>query len=70
MSNFKLYMGGFRGVQGVVIAVGKEEASAKLYEKLGLGSLPCELEEVELPGYEIVERKKAPLEAPRPGHRK
>ena len=70
MSNFKLYMGGFRGIQGVVIAEDKEEAEVKLYEKLSLGSLPCELEEVELPGYEIVERKKAPLEAPKPGHRK
>ena len=62
MSNYKIYMGGFRGIQGVVIAESKEEAEARLYEKLGLGSLPCELEEVELPGYKIVERKIVPLE--------
>ena len=56
MSNFKLYKGGFRDIQGVVIAEDKEEAEVKLYEKLSLGSLPCELEEVELPGYIIVSR--------------
>ena len=56
MSNYKLYMGGFRGIQGVVIAVDPAEAEVKLYEKLSLGSLPCELEEVELPGYIIVSR--------------
>jgi len=60
MSNFKLYMGGFRHIQGVVIAESKEEAEAKLYEKLNLGSLPCELEEIELPDYEIVLKGKAP----------
>jgi hypothetical protein len=63
-------MGGFRGIQGVVIAEDKEEAKAKLYESLSLGSLPCELEEVETYGYEIVERKIVPLEAPKPGRRK
>jgi len=56
MSNFKLYMGGFRGIQGVVIAESKEEAEAKLYEKLSLGSLPCELKEIELPDHIIVSR--------------
>jgi len=54
MSSFKLYMGGFRQIQGVVIAESKEEAEAKLYEKLSLGSLPCELEEIELPDHVIV----------------
>lgn len=61
---FKLYMGGFRHIQGVVIAKDKAEAEALLYDKLNLGSLPCELEEIELYGYEIVEKKIAPLEAP------
>ena len=56
MSNYKLYMGGFRGIQGVVIAVDPAEAEVKLYEKLSLGSLPCELEEIELPDYIIVSR--------------
>jgi hypothetical protein len=65
MSNFKLYMGGFRNIQGVVIAEDKEEAEAKLYDRLSLGSLPCELEEVETYGYEIVERRIVPLEAPK-----
>lgn len=60
MSNFKLYMGGFRHIQGVVIAEDKEEAEAKLYKDLNLGSLPCELEEIELPDYEIVLRGTAP----------
>jgi len=54
MSNFKLYMGGFRGIQGVVIAEDKKGAEKLLYEKLNLGSLPCELEEIETPGYMIV----------------
>jgi len=63
MSSFKLYMGGFRDIQGIVIAEDKKEAEAKLYEKLSLGSLPCELEEIETYGYEIVEKKIAPLEA-------
>ena len=70
MSNFKLYKGGFRDIQGVVIAKDKEEAEAKLYEELNLGSLPCELEEIETYGYEIVERKIVPLEVPKPVHRK
>ena len=56
MSNYKLYMGGYRGIQGVVIAVDPAEAEVKLYEKLSLGSLPCELEEIELPDYIIVSR--------------
>lgn len=56
MSNFKLYKGGFRDIQGVVIAEDKEEAEAMLYEKLSLGSLPCELEEIELPDHIIVSR--------------
>jgi len=58
MSNYKLYMGGYRGIQGVVIAEGKKEAEARLYEKLGLGSLPCEVTEVETPGYIIIKPKK------------
>ena len=66
MSNFKLYMGGFRDIQGIVIAENEAEAVGKLYEKLNLGSLPCELEEIELSGYEIVEKKIAQLEAPKP----
>lgn len=70
MSNFKLYKGGFRDIQGVVIAEGKEEAEAKLYKELNLGSLPCELKEIELSGYEIVEKKIVPLEAPKPVRRK
>ena len=65
MSNFKLYMGGFRGVQGVVIAESKEEAEKLLYEKLSLGSLPCELKEIETYGYEIVLRQIVPLDAPK-----
>ena len=56
MSNYKLYMGGYRGIQGVVIAVGEGEAEKLLHEKLNLGSLPCELEEIELPNHEIVLR--------------
>ena len=63
MSNYKLYMGGFRGVQGVVIAESKEEAEKLLYKKLNLGSLPCELEEIELPDHEIVLRGTAPKTA-------
>ena len=56
MSNYKLYMGGFRHIQGTVIAESEEEATVKLYEKLNLGSLPCELEEIELPDHKIVLR--------------
>lgn len=70
MSNYKLYMGGYRGIQGVVIAESKEEAEVKLHNELNLGSLPCELEEIETYGYEIVERKIVPLEAPKPGRKK
>ena len=66
MSNYKLYMGGYRGIQGVVIAESKEEAEAELYDRLNLGSLPCELEEIETYGYEIVERQIIPLGAPKP----
>ena len=40
MSNFKLYMGGYRHIQAVVVAESKEEAEAKLYKDLNLGSLP------------------------------
>lgn len=60
MSNFKLYKGGFRDIQGVVVAVDEEEAEVKLYKELNLGSLPCELEEIMLPDYEIALRDTAP----------
>lgn len=52
--SYKLYMGGYRYLQGVVIAKDREEAEVKLREKLNLGSLPCEFEEVELNDHAIV----------------
>ena len=47
-------MGGFRHIQGVVIAESKKEAEVKLYKELNLGSLPCEVKEVDLPDHQII----------------
>lgn len=52
--SYKLYIGGYRHIQGVTVAKDDAEAERKLREELRLGSLPCEFSEVKLGEHAIV----------------
>lgn len=60
---YKLYMGGYKHINKVVVAKDMEEAISKLHKELNLGSLPCEAEEVELPDHVIVSKDMANAKA-------
>jgi L-lactate utilization protein LutB len=58
--SYKLYIGGYRHIQGVTVAKDDTEAEVKLREELRLGSLPCEFSEVDLGEYAIVLKDEQP----------